>query len=38
MFVDSKHLKKVSEEFTKTRIDYWLKKNFPSFHYFFYVS
>ena len=35
MFINSKHIKKVSEDFTDTRIDYWLKKNFPSFHYFF---
>ena len=35
MFVNKKQIINVSEEFINTRIDYWLKKNYPSFHYFF---
>lgn len=35
MFVIKKQIIKVSKDFQDTRIDYWLKKNYPSFHYFF---
>lgn len=35
MFVIKKQIIKVSKDFQDTRIDYWLKKNYPTFHYFF---
>lgn len=38
MFVIKKQIIKVSKDFQDTRIDYWLKKNYPTFHYFFFVQ